>query len=78
MITIKLFGITREIVGESTLTIKQDVKTVAGLLVFLKKTYPRLNELASLLVAVDSTYASSGTKLRKGQEVAIIPPVSGG
>lgn len=32
----------------------------------------------SLVVAVNREYASSGTELRDGDEVAFIPPVAGG
>jgi molybdopterin converting factor subunit 1 len=41
--------------------------------------HPRLRELASsLLVAVNTEYVSQDATLRDGDEVALIPPVSGG
>lgn len=78
MIVVKLFGITRDIVGSSSITIEENIKTVADLLFLLKTDYPRLKKLTSLLVAVDSNYASDETTLKDHQEVVLIPPVSGG
>lgn len=77
---IKLFGITREIVGESQLELPKEekVETVAELKHWLFEQYPGLENLSSLAVAVDHAYAENDTRLFIGQEVALIPPVSGG
>ncbi len=78
MITIKLFGITREIAGSSTLTVAQPVANVGQLLALLHEQYPRLAELNSLMVAVNDEYATAETPVTASDEVALIPPVSGG
>ena len=78
MITIKLFGIAREMVGSSSLTIDSPLESVADLLAYLKITYPEMQKLNSLMVAVNSEYAGSDTLLREADEIALIPPVSGG
>ncbi|WP_210488874.1 molybdopterin converting factor subunit 1 [Rufibacter aurantiacus] len=77
---ILLFGITREIVGGSTLTVapEEPMQTVGQLKTWLAERYPAMQKLSSLAVAVDSEYADDAQPLRPGQEVALIPPVSGG
>jgi len=78
MITIKLFGITREIAGSDALTVAEPVKNVRQLLAYLHAQYPRLAELNSLMVAVNDEYATDETPVSASDEVALIPPVSGG
>ena len=82
--TILLFGITKDIVGSSTLSIPsssefgfQDSKTVKGLKEYLYKTYPELKKLPSLVVAVNNSYAKDDTLIDNFDEIALIPPVSG-
>ena len=76
-----LFGIARDIVGESTLKISADNKapsSVSELKEMLSKTYPEFRMLSSLAVAVNSEYAQDDVPLDRNDEIAIIPPVSGG
>lgn len=77
-----LFGITRDIVGQSTLTIPAGdaahLKTVKSLKKFLRHTYPGLNACTSLAIAVNKDYATEETVIEPMDEVALIPPVSGG
>lgn len=74
----KLFGIAREIVGSSNIVIEEAIPTVEKLLDHLKSEYTQLNKLTSLLVAVNSEYASADAEIGTNDEIAIIPPVSGG
>ncbi len=79
---ILLFGVTRDIVGSRTLS-TQDLcnpspGTVQELKQCLKKHYPALRELTSLAVAVNKSYAKEQDPLSEGDEIALIPPVSGG
>jgi molybdopterin converting factor subunit 1 len=77
--TIALFGIARDIVGTNTLTLSTEPElNVEALLAQLKAAYPRLGEIRSLLVAVNSEYAEATQVLNSSDEIAIIPPVSGG
>lgn len=78
-LTIALFGITKEIIGGSTLAYElTDGNDVSSLLSNLYKHYPQLQKLQSLLVAVNSEYAEGGQTLNEHDEIALIPPVSGG
>jgi molybdopterin converting factor subunit 1 len=53
--------------------------TVADLLDLLEALHPRLLALRpSLLVAQGLEYATESTPLRDGEEIAVMPPVSGG
>jgi molybdopterin converting factor subunit 1 len=78
MISVKLFGIAKDIVGSSTLKIEQDLGTVDELLNYLKFEYPAFKDLTSLLVAINNEYANTDAIIENDDEVAIIPPVSGG
>ena len=77
---ILLFGITREIVGKQAIKVTETptLETVADLKCWLFGQYPALKELKSLAIAVDSEYAEDAQALSPGQEIALIPPVSGG
>lgn len=77
---VKLFGITRDIIGESEIVVPKayPMQTVGDLKYWLYKQYPPLKQLNSLAVAVNHSYAEDDTLLGSGEEVALIPPVSGG
>ncbi|MEX2593603.1 MAG: MoaD/ThiS family protein [Anditalea sp.] len=77
---IKLFGIAREIVGESQLVVPdiENIGTVGELKSWLFEQYPAMGQLSALAIAVDHAYAEDHSALGTGQEVALIPPVSGG
>lgn len=76
---IRTFGIAREICGASSIALEVPESTSAGeLKQLLAEKYPRLAALASFLVAVNEEFAQPDTLLAAGDELAIIPPVSGG
>ena len=78
---ILLFGIAKDIVGASSLTLSESdkkPKTVQELKQFIADKYPEFNTLSSLAIAVNSSYADDTTVLHSSDEIAIIPPVSGG
>ncbi len=78
-IVLKSFGICREIIGSSEEKLQLDQKiSVRSFLENLKTNYPELGNLSSLLVAVNSEYADSEMILADNDEIALIPPVSGG
>ena len=52
--------------------------TVGGVKAELQRRYPRLPWPAGTMLAVNQEYAGEKTVLRDGDEVAVIPPVSGG
>ncbi|QJX46587.1 molybdopterin converting factor subunit 1 [Hymenobacter taeanensis] len=76
---IALFGIAREIVGQPTLELAApEGQSVQELLARLQQEYPALNRLSSLAVAVNNEYAAEDAPLHERDEIALIPPVSGG
>ena len=78
-LNVSFFGIGREITGRSKLLVNlPESATVAELLAHLKHNFPDLDKLASLLVAVNDDYAENTLCLSENDEIAIIPPVSGG
>ncbi len=78
-IDILLFGITRDIIGSSKLNYEIPENTeVQTLLENLKSTYPKLQDLTSVLVAVNNEYSRENQVLKAKDEIALIPPVSGG
>lgn len=73
------FGIAKEIFGSSIITIELPANTDTQILKqFLEKEYPRLKQLASYMVAVNNEYAMNEQIISERDEIAIIPPVSGG
>lgn len=72
------FGIAKDIFGSKEIMMKLDEATVQSLRAELEKQYPALKDLASYMIAVNDEYADSNTVLHTTDEVAIIPPVSGG
>ncbi|GAB3302391.1 MoaD/ThiS family protein [Hymenobacter tenuis] len=76
---IALFGIAREIVGRSSLEVSApEGQSVQALLASLQEQYPGLGRLSSLAVAVNNEYAPADAALSERDEIALIPPVSGG
>lgn len=53
-------------------------KTVGDLKQYLGKMYPDLLKLTTLAVAVNNAYAKDDTLINTFDEIALIPPVSGG
>lgn len=76
---IALFGIAKEIVGQSVLEVNApDAQPVQQLLEQLRTQYPALGQLSSLAVAVNNEYAADTQLLHERDEIALIPPVAGG
>jgi molybdopterin synthase sulfur carrier subunit len=72
------FGITKDILGGKETVVEVDGSTVAALRRSLSKKYPQLEGLRSLFIAVNQAYAEDEDALRETDEIALIPPVSGG
>lgn len=73
------FGIAKDIFGSSAVEVEMaDAATVANLKAKLEAQYPRLKQLTSFMIAVNNEYAETDSILQQRDEVAIIPPVSGG
>lgn len=78
-VSILLFGITRDLAGQSTVRIPlNENDRVADLLAYLHQQFPALAGIRSLLIAVNGEYAEADQVLNRTDEIALIPPVSGG
>jgi molybdopterin converting factor subunit 1 len=78
IIDILAFGIAKEIFGGSSITIELSGSSIGYLKEMLEDKYPRLKQLASYMIAVNNEYANNDQEIKQGDEIAVIPPVSGG
>ena len=80
-VTVRLFAVLRERVGSDSIEVElEDGATVAEALARLAER-PELGELLDRMpvaMAVNRDYADPGTSLAAGDELALVPPVSGG
>lgn len=73
------FGIAKDILGSNQLELElHPTATVSDLKKKLTETFPEFTKLASLSVAINTSYAKEDQKISPQDEIVIIPPVSGG
>lgn len=78
-VRVLFFASLRERAGRAELAREIGGGTTAGaLLEALRRDFPALEGSGRLAIAVNSEYADPERVLRDGDEVALIPPVSGG
>jgi molybdopterin converting factor subunit 1 len=79
-VQVKLFAAARAVVGQGEVSVElQDGSTVGDLMEHFFARYPELEAIAgSLLLAVNREFAEGGMPLKEGDEVGVMPPVSGG
>ncbi|MEL6133162.1 MAG: MoaD/ThiS family protein [Bacteroidota bacterium] len=78
-IKLKAFGIAREIMGGGEVFFSWDgEKNVEGLQKALLAQFPRFQTVKSIKIAINEAYARPGQSIELQDDVAIIPPVSGG
>ena len=81
IVRVRLFAILRERAGVESIDVQlEDGATVADALQALRQE-ERLSDLLARLpvqMAVNRDYATPATRLRADDELALIPPVSGG
>lgn len=76
---IKAFGISKEIIGGKVLEVEvPEGYTVLELKNSLFQKYPSFSNLKSLYIALNNEYADDHSVLKADDEIALIPPVSGG
>ena len=78
-ITVLLFGIIRDLIGENTL--KLDLEKAISIGQFkqdLLKKYDNLQQYSNFSIAVNEEYVDLNYALQPNDVVALIPPVSGG
>lgn len=80
-VTFLLFASARELCecSEVSLELSEGSRSVAAALDALCARFPRLSPLRpQLQLAVNHRYAAPELELAEGDEVAVIPPISGG
>ena len=79
-VTVRLFASYKEKAGTAELRVElPDSSTVSDLATEVLRLHPNLiSDVMKLVVAVNEEYQDHSHELREGDEVALIPPVSGG
>jgi molybdopterin synthase sulfur carrier subunit len=78
-IKILAFGMAKEIMGGRYKNISlPENSSVNDLRSLLEQQYPPLKEMASYAIALNKEYVTTNEVIRPSDEIAIIPPVSGG
>jgi molybdopterin converting factor subunit 1 len=79
-VQVLFFGLLKDIAGRASEALElPEASTVADLLRHYESQMPKLRALLpSLALSVNQHYAGPGTVLGHNDEVALLPPVSGG
>jgi len=79
-VRVLFFGLLKDVAGKSSDDPEvREGASVRDVLAHYEKQFPRFKEsLPSLVLAVNQHYASPDTKLKPNDEIALLPPVSGG
>lgn len=78
MIKVKCFGVAKEIVKKENLELDFAQLSVKELRNKLCASYSEFSTIKGFMIAVNQEYATDDMTLTNADEVAIIPPVSGG
>ena len=79
-VRVLFFGMLKDLAGKASDVIElHEGASMRDLLAHYEAQIPRLKAaLPSLAFAVNQQYAGPGAKLKSGDEIALLPPVSGG
>ena len=78
-INLLAFGIARDILGAGSLEVDfTGHPSIGNVKQYLSRQYPEFEKLASLSLAVNANYVDDDYLIKQGDEVVVIPPVSGG
>jgi len=79
-VRVLFFGMLKEITGQKDDSVSlPENATLSDLLNYYEQKIPRLKEiLPSIALSVNEVYARPESQLKNGDEVALLPPVSGG
>lgn len=78
-IKVRLFASLREATGTSMIDIEvQEGATLSELMEMLEEDYMGLQLSEDILTSINKTYAERDTVIQDGDEVGLMPPVSGG
>ncbi len=81
MVIVKLFAILKDKAGTGELTIPASPATVYELLSQISRDYPALSDILShggILISVNQEFVKQDAPIKDGDEVALMPPFSGG
>jgi molybdopterin synthase catalytic subunit len=81
MITVKLFALLKDTAGRAEVTIAERPATVKELLTIVGDRFPGLREILAcgrILISVNQEFVKQDAPVRDGDEVALMPPFSGG
>lgn len=74
----KTFGVSCDILGGREVELEISGNSVGDLRKSLSSQFPKLDKLNSLFIAVNQEYAADDKVILISDEIALIPPVSGG
>jgi len=78
-LSVRLFASIREALGSNAVTIDlPDAASVRALLAALTERFPQMRDLPAAMVSVNLEYVGEDHVLHENDQVALIPPVSGG
>ena len=78
-ITLLAFGIVKDIFKSHSIKMElPEGATTADLKALLNSKHPELHQLTTYMIAVNNEYSPQNEVIHEGDEIAIIPPVSGG
>lgn len=77
MVLVKAFGQVKELVGHAEFRVEEEMQNVESLRKYLIEKYPTV-PWSSVAIAVNRNYAADQDLIHTGDEIALIPPVSGG
>ena len=81
MITVKLFAMLRDKAGASEVILSENPATVGDLIDLIGDRYPDIKDMLScgkVLTSVNHEFVKQDERLKNGDEVALMPPFSGG
>ena len=78
-VSVLFFGVASDLSGSSSTQMELlESSTVLTFRESLKNTFPRLKNLSDFAIAVNEEYANDNDLISDGDEIAVLPPVSGG
>ena len=79
-VRILFFGVLKDLIGKGSDSLSvQDSATLGDVINLYEERIPRLKDWSgSMAMSVNQEYAGPETRLKPGDEIALLPPVSGG
>ncbi|WP_078595273.1 molybdopterin converting factor subunit 1 [Evansella clarkii] len=78
MIKVLLFAELEEKAGQREVEISAEEMKISDIRIYLLNKFPQLTVINTAMPAINEEYAEDEVKAKAGDNVAFIPPVSGG